>query len=332
MRSYGQLWERITSPENLTAALGRVIKGRGGKRDVVEFVARADQELMALREELLMGIWHPGPYGQFRVKDPKPRTISCASVRDRVVHHALCGVIAPLLERGFTEDSYACRKGMGTHRAAKRARYLVRRHRWTCKLDIRRYFDSVSHDRLLDLLLPVFRESEVRWLIEVIVRHPVPGLPVGYGLPIGNLTSQWFANFYLSGLDHFAKEVLRTPGYVRYMDDFVLFTDSKAEVWRLHDGVCEWVTQERELQVKGERTVVAPVSEGLAFLGLRIFSGGWRFQRTRLIRSRRKFHSRERQWLTGEIDGEQLRASAAAADSGARWYGFKGILQSVGFE
>jgi len=332
MRSYGQLWERITSPENLTSALERVIKGRGGKRDVVEFVARADQELMVLREELLSGAWRPGLYAQFRVKDPKPRMISCASVRDRVVHHALCGVIAPLLERAFTEDSYACRMGMGTHRAATRARYLVRRHRWTCKLDIRRYFDSVSHDRLLDLLLPVFREKEVCWLIEVIVRHPVPGLPAGYGLPIGNLTSQWFANFYLSGLDHFAKEALRAPGYVRYMDDFVLFTDSKAEVWRLHDGVCEWVTQERELQVKGERTVVAPVSEGLAFLGLRIFPDGWRFQRTRLIRSRRKFRMKERQWLAGEIDGEQLRASAVAADSGARWYGFKGILQSVGFE
>lgn len=331
MRSYGQLWERITSPENLRAALGRVIKGRGGKQDVVEFVAHADQELMALREELLTGIWHPGPYRQFRVKDPKPRMISCASVRDRVVHHALCGVIAPLLEKSFTDDSYACRAGMGTHSAAKRARHLVRRHRWTCKLDIRRYFDSVSHDLLLDLLLPVFREREVRWLIEVIVRHPVPRLPVGYGLPIGNLTSQWFANFYLSGLDHFAKEALRAPGYVRYMDDFVLFAESKAEVWRLHDGVCEWVMRERELEVKGERTVVAPVSEGLAFLGLRIFPDGWRFQRTRLIRSRKKFRRREQQWLAGEIDEEQLRSSAAAADGGARWYGFKGILRSLEF-
>lgn len=331
MRSYGQLWERITSPENLTAALGRVIKGRGGKRDVVEFVARADQELMRLREDLLSGIWRPGAYRQFRVTDPKPRMISCASVRDRVAHHALCGVIAPLLERGFTEDSYACRKGMGTHSAAKRARNLVRRHRWTCKLDIRRYFDSVSHDLLLDLLLPVFRESEVRWLIEVIVRHPVPRLPAGYGLPIGNLTSQWFANFYLSGLDHFAKEALRAPGYVRYMDDFVLFSDNKAEIWRLHDGVCEWVTRERELQVKDERTVVAPVSEGLAFLGLRIFPDGWRFQRKRLMRSRRKFRRRERQWLAGELDEEQLRSCAAAADGGARWYGFKGILRSLEF-
>ena len=332
MRSYGQLWERVTSPENLAAALGRVMKGRGAKRDVAAFAARAGEELAALRGELLSGAWRPGPYGQFRVTDPKPRTISCAPVRDRVVHHALCGVAAPILERGFTEDCYACRAGKGTHRAAARARELVRRHGWTCKLDIRRYFDSVPHDRLLELLLPMFREKEVRRVIEVIVRHPVPGLPDGRGLPIGNLTSQWFANFYLSGLDHYAKEGLGAPGYVRYMDDIVLFADGKAEIWRLHDGVCGWVERERGLEIKGERTVTAPVSEGLAFLGLRIFPGGWRFQRSRLQRTRRKFRLRERQWLSGEIDSEQLTMCAAAAEGGVRWYGFRGILQSLGGE
>jgi len=293
------------------------------------FASRADGELAVLREELTSGTWQPGPYGQFRVTDPKPRTISCAPVRDRVVHHALCGVAAPILERGFTEDCYACRAGKGTHRAAARARELVRRHGWTCKLDIRRYFDSVPHDRLLELLLPMFREKEVRRVIEVIVRHPVPGLPDGRGLPIGNLTSQWFANFYLSGLDHFAKETLKAPDYIRYMDDIVLFADGKAEIWRLHDGVCEWVGRERGLEVKGERTVTAPVSEGLAFLGLRIFPGGWRFQRTRLLRTRRKFRARERQWLAGEIDGSQLARCAAAAEGGVRWYGFRGILREV---
>jgi len=157
MKSYGQLWERVASPENLAAALRRVMKGRGAKRDVAAFAARAGDELAALRAELLSGAWRPGPYGQFRVTDPKPRTISCAPVRDRVAHHALCGVIAPLLERVFTEDCYACRVGKGTHRAAARARELVRRHGWTCKLDIRRYFDSVPHDRLVELLLPIFQ-------------------------------------------------------------------------------------------------------------------------------------------------------------------------------
>ncbi len=332
MKSYGQLWERVASPENLSAALGRVMKGRGAKRDVAAFAARREEELAALRADLLSGAWRPGPYGQFRLTDPKPRTISCAPVRDRVAHHALCGVIAPLLEMGFSEDCYACRVGKGTHRAAARARELVRRNAWACKLDIRHYFDSVPHDRLLELLLPIFREKEVCRMIEVIVRQPVPGLPEGRGLPIGNLTSQWFANFYLSGLDHYAKETLKAPGYIRYMDDIVLFADGKTEIWRLHDGVCEWVERERGLEIKGERTVTAPVSEGLAFLGLRIFPGGWRFQRTRLLRTRRKFRLRERQWLAGEIDDVQLAMCAAATEGGVRWYGFRGILQSLGVE
>ena len=105
------------SPENLVAALERVTKGRGDSAVVVAFAARADVELATLRAELLSGMWRPGSYGQFRVTDPKPRTISCAPVRDRVAHHALCGVIAPLLERSFTEDCYTCRLGKGTHRA-----------------------------------------------------------------------------------------------------------------------------------------------------------------------------------------------------------------------
>ena len=114
------------------------------------------------------------------------------------------------------------------------------------------------------------------------------------------------------------------------MDDMVLFADGKAEVWRLHDGVCAWVTEKRGLEVKSERTVIAPVTEGVAFLGLRIFRGGWRLQRTRLLRTRRKFRLRERQYLAREISGAQLARCAAAADGGNRWYGFRGILQSSG--
>jgi hypothetical protein len=332
MRSYGRVWERVASPENLAAALGRVVKGRGGNQEVMAFAAHAPEELAALRGDLLSGAWRPGRYGQFRVTDPKPRTISCATVRDRVVHHALCGVIAPLLEQRFTEDCYACRVGKGMHRAAARARDLVRRNGWYCKLDVRHYFDTVSHDRLLELLLPVFREEAVRRVIELIVRHPVPGLPPGRGLPIGNLTSQWFANFYLTGLDHFAKEGLRASGYIRYMDDVVLFADSKPEIWKLHDGACGWIAEARLLEVKSERTRVAPVKEGLPFLGLRIFPNGWRFQRERLLRTRRKFRARERQFLAGEIDEEQLQSCAKAADGGVRWYGFKGILQPMDLE
>ena len=328
MRSHGQLWARITSQENLLAAWGRVRKGHAGSQAVQAFGAALDANLAALRDDLLAGKYRPGEYVQFRVRDPKPRTISCAPVRDRVLHHALCGVITPLLERGFTEDSYACREGRGTHRACARARDLVRAHPWYCKIDVRHYFDSIGHDRLLDVLLPKFRESEVRDLIERIVRQPVPGQTEGRGLPIGNLTSQWFANAYLDGFDHHAKEVMRLPGYIRYMDDMVMFASSKAACWQALAEAESWLRDERGLELKTEATRLAPVSEGLPFLGLRIFPACWRLHRERFLRTRRKFAGRERAHAAGLLDGERLQACAAAADGGVRWFGFKNILKT----
>lgn len=326
MKSFGQLWAQIVAPENLRAAWGRVRRGHAGSPEVLEFEADLDSNLESLGADLLAGTYRPGAYRQFGVLDPKPRTISCALVRDRVVHHALCGVIAPLLERSFSEDSYACREGKGTHRACARARDLVRRHPYYCKLDVRRYFDGIEHDRLLSVLLPLFREREVRTLIEAIVRHPVPGQARGRGLPIGNLTSQWFANAYLSGFDHFAKQRLRLPAYIRYMDDMVLFASSKAACWHAHDEAKQWLRERRGLEVKDEATIVAPVGEGLPFLGLRIFRSSWRLQRQRFLRTRRKHARHERAWKMGLMDEARLQACAVAADGGVRWFGIKGIL------
>ncbi|MEI6150168.1 MAG: reverse transcriptase domain-containing protein [bacterium] len=327
MKSHGGLWGKITALENLLAAWGRVRKGHAGSQAVQEYAAAWDDNLAGLRADLLSGAYRPSDYRQFRVLDPKPRTISCAPVRDRVLHHALCGVITPLLERSFTEDNYACREGKGTHRACARARDLVRRNPWFCKIDVRHYFDSISHGRLLACLLPLFREMQVCDLIEKIVRQPVPGTPDGYGLPIGNLTSQWFANTYLNAFDHFATEALHVPGYIRYMDDMVLFRDSKAACWQAHDKAAHWLREERGLELKTEATLVAPVSEGLPFLGLRIFPACWRLQRQRFLRTRRKFACHERAWRHGLTDEARLQAFAVAADGGVRWFGFKGILK-----
>jgi retron-type reverse transcriptase len=328
VKSYGGLWQRITAPDNLQAAWVRVRRGHAGSQGVESYAADLVENLNALRADLLVSKYQPGEYRQFRVRDPKPRTISCAPVRDRVVHHALCAVIAPLLERGFTEDSYACREGKGTHRACGRARQLVRRHCWYCKFDVRRYFDSIGHDRLLAVLLPHFRERAVRELVERIVRHPVPGVAEGRGLPIGNLTSQWFANAYLSAFDHFVKESLRVPGYVRYMDDMVVFERSKAGCWRALTESESWLREQRGLELKTEATRLAPVTEGLPFLGLRIFPGCWRLQRQRFLRTRRKLTRREWEYAEGMIDERRLQACAAAADGGVRWFGFKNILKT----
>ena len=281
---------------------------------------------MELQRCLLDGSYRPAGYRQFRICDPKPRTISCAPVADRIVHNALCSVITPLLERGFSGASFACRDGKGAHAACALARRYARRHHYFCKMDVRKYFDSISHDRLLDVILPKFRESRVQWLIEQIVRHPVPGIVAGRGLPIGNLTSQWFANAFLNELDHI---VTARADYVRYMDDFVFFTDSKADAWRIHDEAKRWLEDERGLSVKDEATVVAPVSEGVPFLGLRIWPNCWRLKRTRFLRTRRTFSRRVRQFESGILDEKRFALCAASSDGVSRWFGFKGILKDL---
>ncbi|MBR4251194.1 MAG: group II intron reverse transcriptase domain-containing protein [Kiritimatiellae bacterium] len=256
--------------------------------------------------------------------------MSCAPVEDRVVHHALCGVVAPILEQGFIDRSFACREGKGAHLACRMAREEARRHGWFLKMDVRKFFDSIPHGRLLEVLGRKFREEEVRGLMEAIVRHPVPGLPEGRGLPIGNLTSQWFANAYLDGLDHRVAEGAGLGrAYLRYMDDILAFADSKAECWGLHEATKGWLEGKRGLEVKDEATVVAPVAEGVPFLGLRIFPGCWRLKRSRLVRTRRKAARRMAQWEAGEIGEERLAACLASAEGSARWYGFKGILEDV---
>ena len=332
MRSYGQLWDVITGEENLRAAWRRVRRGHARSLAVGEYASKLDGNLRDLRRELMAGSYEPGDYRQFPVNDPKPRTISCAPVRDRVVHHAVCGVITPCLERSFIENTFACRVGKGMHAACRLARECAGRYPYFCKMDIRHYFDSVDHARLIGLLAEKFRERELRRLLERIILHPVPGQEAGRGIPIGNLTSQWFANFYLDEYDHLADGGFgagRRSSYMRYMDDLLFFADTKANAWRLCDETREWLWRERGLRLKEGATVVAPVGEGVPFLGLRIHPGCWRFKRERFLRARRTTAKRARQFNRGEIGEADLAAALGACEASCRAYGFKNILMKA---
>jgi len=326
VKSYGGLFDEIVSVPNLELAATAAAKGKRDHPEVARFLCQADEELLQLSAELVTGDYAPRPYRQFRIRDPKPRTISCADFRDRVVHHAVCDVIGPLIERRFIYDSYACRTGKGAHRAVARAQTMARRHCYFLKLDVAGFFDSVYHEILLALLAHTFREKRLLALLEVIVRSSPPGARAGKGLPIGNLTSQWFANLYLDDLDHFVKEKLRVPGYIRYMDDMLVFSDSKAGLWAAHDTIRDNLDRNRALHLKKAATVLAPVTEGIPFLGLRIFPGRWRLQRQRFLRTRRRMRERERAFLAGNLSAEHLALSAGAAQGILSWFGIKGVL------
>lgn len=321
MKTFGGLFEKVVDPEHLERSMKLAARGKRKREPVQRFLNRADRELPLLGAELRAGTYRPRPYSQFKIKDPKPRIITRADFRDRVVHHAVCGVIAPLLERRFVDGSYACRVGKGAHRAVLAAQRFSRCHRYFWKSDISRYYDSVDHEVLLAMLGRTFREPRLNDLLSIIVTHKFPGQQPGKGLPIGNLTSQWFANFYLDQLDHFVKEDMRIQGYLRYMDDFVAWADDKGqlfELWRESEG---FLRDHLKLRIKGEATHVAPVTEGLAFLGMRVFPGTIRLQHGRKHRMLRLIRRREQEYLRGERDACDLSASVQSSVGLVRYFG-----------
>lgn len=229
---------RLCSWDTLVLAWRRAARGKRGTASVARFEYRAEEHLVDLRERLLDGTYRPGNYVHFEIKDPKRRKISAIGFRDRVVHHALCGVIEPRFERLFIADSYANRLGKGTHRAVDRLQTFAQRHRYVLRADIVQHFASVDHAILLDILRRQIAEADIMALVEAIVGSGRGVLDDEYryvrfpgddllaicrprGLPIGNLTSQFWSNCYLHPFDQFVTRELGCGAYLRYVDDCV---------------------------------------------------------------------------------------------------------------
>jgi RNA-directed DNA polymerase len=224
MKRIGTLFDGVTSYDTLLLASRRAMRGCGRTAVTCRFFYDLESELLRLQEELKSGIYRPGAYRYFTVRDPKERLIAVAPFRDRVVHHAVVHVLTPIYERVFIHDSYATRAGKGTHVAVLRAQQFLRKWPWYLKADIARYFDSVDHDIMMAMLERKLKDASLIYLIDRIVRN---ASAPDKGLPIGNLTSQFLANVYLDPLDHEIKDHMGVHGYIRYMDDFVVFDHSK---------------------------------------------------------------------------------------------------------
>lgn len=301
--------EAVASFGNLVAAARRAIRGHRRTRAAQRLLFELEPTVLALQRELLAMTWRPGPFRTFTVFEPKERRIAAAPMRDRVVHHALCGLLAPVFEADAIEHSYACRVGKGAHRAAARARTLAQRHRYFLKADVRRCFDSIDHAVLLRMLAERVGNTRVLELLARIIAHQPPGATPGRGIPIGNLTSQHFANLYLGELDR--AMVARHGGrYLRYMDDLVLFGDDKPELHRSRAEAAALLGQRLRLELKAAGTFVAPVTGGVPFVGRRIFPGTVRLSHAARSRFVRTWRRRLRQRAAGIRDGERFLRSA----------------------
>jgi len=312
MKLYGELWKEITSFNNLYRASRNATRGAKRTAEVQEFLYNLEYELLLLKKELLSETYFPPAYRTFTIFDPKRRIISAAPFRDRVLHHAVCDVIQPDLENIFSESSYACRKSKGTHRALKRATAMLRKNDYFLKCDVRKFFNSVDHGVLKCFLQRRFKEQKLLSLFGRIINEPVPGCETGKGLAIGNLTSQCFANLYLTSLDLMILHQLRPCGYIRYMDDFVLFGSDKDELHGFLYEITEFLKNILKLSLKPEATFVAPASHGLPFLGMQLFRSTVRVNGKSLKRLNRKLRWRTAQYLNGELKEESYERSLSS--------------------
>jgi len=309
MKRHGYLFDQVCSFESLTKSAIEAARGKKSKLAVADFLFNLENEIIALEQELSEERYCPRPYSTFMVHDPKNRMICAADFRDRVVHHAVCSVIGPLLERSLIHDTYACRAAKGTHRAIKLAQYYTNRSSFFLKLDVRKFFDTIDHKILKCLIRQKVKDAKLLRLVDIFIDHPVPWTDPGKGIPIGNLTSQHFANYYLSGLDHYIKEQLRIKAYIRYMDDFVLFADEKDTLWDAKKWINDYLSRDLSLKLKEKATILAPVTQGLPFLGFRIFPGVIRIQRQGWRRFRKKAQKNNENLINGMLDVEEWNNS-----------------------
>ena len=327
------LFPRIASFEALEAAAQRAARGKRRKPGVAAFLAHLEREVLRLERELLAGTWRPGRYVEIAVRDPKPRTVSAAPFRDRVVHHALCAVIEPLFERGFLFDSYANRRGKGTHRAVARYERFRDRFAHVLRCDLYRYFPAIDHEILKADLRRRIRCGRTLGLADAVIDGSNPQEPVHRyypgddlltpferrrGLPIGNLTSQLFANVHLDGLDHFVKEVLRAPRYLRYVDDFALFHDAPAVLAEWRDRIDAYLAR-RRLSLHPRKTYIAPTAEPTAFLGYVLLPDGRRrLPEDNVRRFRNRLRSMRDRVRSGTMTAEEARPRIASWVAHAR--------------
>lgn len=306
------LWKELCSYDNLLLAYKKARKHKTTKGYVVEFEKDLKSNLLLLRSELLLHCYQPKPLVNFIIKDPKTRKISKSDFRDRVVHHALCNIIEPIFERSFIYDSYANRKGKGTLKAVKRfenfKRKVSKNNTISCyvlKADIRKYFETVDHRILSIIIKKKITDKRIIWLIQKILNSSA-GNETNIGMPLGNLTSQFFANVYLNGLDYFVKHELKAKYYIRYVDDFVILHRSREILDRYKKQINLFLKDKLALQLHPEKSRIFPLYKGTEFLGLKIFANHKMVRKKNIRKFQQKLNSLVRQYKDSIIDYDKI--------------------------
>lgn len=303
MRRSTNLYNKIGCYENLLLAFVKAQKGKKDRTEVISYRKHLHFNLLKLQSQIVTGNLDIGHYRFFMVRDPKPRQICAASFAERVLHHSIMNVCEPVLERYAIFDSYACRRNKGSRKALIRAQHYAGKYSWYLKLDIKKYFDSIDHTTLLRLLSRRYKESRLLKMFEKLLATytTIPGR----GMPIGNLVSQHLANFFLGRMDHWLKDDLGVKGYLRYMDDFLIFDNDKIRLKDLLAELVCFLAEELQLELK-DNIQLNQCKYGIPFLGYRIFPDYFRLSTRSKQRLTDKLKCYERLYRDGLWDEKTL--------------------------
>ena len=306
------LFVELCSYENLEKAFMKARNGKTSKLYVLKFEKELERNLFALKYELIFRIYKPKLLETFIVRDPKTRKISKSDFRDRVIHHALIRVIEPIFDKTFIYDNFANRLGKGTFNAIKRFDYFKRkvsknnsRKCFSLKADVKHYFETVNHDILLKIIKNKIKDERVLWLIKLIISNHKTSKK-GVGMPLGNLTSQFFANVYLNELDQFVKHELKVKYYIRYVDDFVILHYDKNILIGYKKRINKFLLEKLKLELHPDKSNILILDKGIGFLGFRIFFYHKLIKKKNLNYFERKFNKLRKLYQDGIVDREKV--------------------------
>lgn len=302
-RTYIQLAD-IAAFDNLTLAVWKAARGKRHRPDVIEFTNHYGESLQRLADDILHGRVPYARYREFYIHDPKQRLIHAACFEDRVLHHAILNLVEPVFERTLVDSSYACRPNKGVHRAITQVQQQLRRYPWFVKVDISGYFPNIDHAVLLHLLCRRFKgDAFLQLLLGIIDSYHAQW---GKGLPIGALTSQHFANYYLDGADRFLLENPKVQAHTRYMDDILFWCESRDAAKAMLNDLGTWLAVNRLLTIKPNPQINRS-QQGVSYCGYRVLPDKVLLSRRKRQRYQQLRLHTEQAWLHGEISAETLQ-------------------------
>jgi retron-type reverse transcriptase len=307
MRRHGNLWQRIITEDNLRDAYQKAALHKNAMTSVQKFKKDIDNNIQKIRQSLVDKTFRTSPYAEKIIYEPKQRIIYVLPFApDRIVQHALMNVVTPIWDSMFIKDSFACREGKGIHSGSERTMQFVRRNKYCLKCDISKFYPSINHEILIDIVNHKIKDPDVLWLIDEIV-HSFPGEK---NVPIGNYTSQWFGNLYLNELDQFVKTRLHVKDYIRYCDDFLLFNDNKKYLSECAVAMRDFL--EERLKLRFSKCDLFPVKHGVDFLGYRHFDNYILLRKNTTKRVRKRMEKLPKLYAEGKITAEQYRSSVGS--------------------